>query len=64
MSTTQAGYTPLVTAATYGKCDVVVELLDNGADINSQTNVSHINTFCIHNFHSQLFYVSIVTFGI
>ena len=31
-------------AACCGKCDVVNELLDNGADINAQTNVSPINT--------------------
>ena len=43
MSTTQDGYTPLVTAANCGKCDVVIELLDNGADINTQTNVSDAN---------------------
>ena len=40
MSTTQDGYTPLVDAALCNKCDVVIELLDNGADINAQTNVS------------------------
>ena len=44
ISTTQYGYTPLVTAAFYGKFDVVIELLDNGADINTQTDVSPINT--------------------
>ena len=44
VSTTQIGYTPLMTAAVYGKCDVVMELLQNGAVINAQNNVSHINT--------------------
>ena len=44
MSTTQAGYTPLVAAALFGKCDVVNELLDNGADVNAQNYVSPINT--------------------
>ena len=44
ISTTQDGYTPLVSAASYGKWDVVIELLDNGADVNAQTNVSFINT--------------------
>ena len=41
MSTTQRGHTPLVTAAHYGKWDVVIELLDNGADVNAQNDVSH-----------------------
>ena len=40
VSTTQLGYTPLISAA---KCDVVIELLDDGGDINAQSNVSHIN---------------------
>ena len=39
--TTQTGWTPLISAAYKGKCDVVTELLDNGADINAQSNVSH-----------------------
>ena len=43
VSTTQDGYTPLITAARYGKCDVVIELQNNGADINAQSNVSHIH---------------------
>ena len=38
---TQTGWTPLISAACRGKCDVVTELLDNGADINAQSNVSH-----------------------
>ena len=46
MSTTQAGYTPLVTAAWFHECDVVIELLDNGADINAQENVSPITIIC------------------
>ena len=48
MSTTQDGYTPLVTAALCGKCDVVMELLDNGANINAQDNVSPINTVIVY----------------
>ena len=40
-SNTQTGYTPLITAAVYGKCDVVIELLNNGAVIDAQDNVSH-----------------------
>ena len=48
VSTTQGGYTPLVTAATYGEWDVVIELLDNGADVNAQTNVSPINTVIVY----------------
>ena len=39
-SATQYGYTPLITAARFGKCDVVIELLDNGAHIDAQSNVS------------------------
>ena len=42
MSAAQGGYTPLVTAAFYGKCDVVIELLDNGAGVNAQNNVSAV----------------------
>ena len=42
MSTTQDEYTPLVTAAWCGKCDVISELLDNGADVNAQNYVSPI----------------------
>ena len=42
MSITQDGWTPLITAAArYGQCEVVIDLLDSGADINAQTNVSH-----------------------
>ena len=48
MSTTQFGYTTLVIAAQYGKCDVVIELLDNGADVNAQDNVSPINTVIVY----------------
>ena len=48
MSTTQDGYTPLVTAANFGKCDVVIELLDNGANINAQTDVSPCNTVIMY----------------
>ena len=66
MSTMQLGYTPLVTAALCGKCDVVIELLDNGADINAQTNVSPINTVIVYTTfipHLNNF-KSVVTFGI
>ena len=48
MSTTQAGYTPLVTAAQFSKCDVVIELLDNGADVNTQNNVRHIKIVIVY----------------
>ena len=48
MSTTQIGYTPLVTAAQQGKCDVVIELLDNGAYVDAQNNVSPINTVIVY----------------
>ena len=40
-STTQYGYTPLITAAECGNCDVVIELLNNAAVIDAQNNVSH-----------------------
>ena len=41
VSITQDGWTPLITAAFWGKCDVVLDLLDSGADVNAQSNVSH-----------------------
>ena len=41
---TQTGWTPLMIAAVYGKCEVVTDLVENGADVNAQSNVSHINT--------------------
>ena len=40
MSITQGGYTPLITAAYFGKCDVVSELLLEG---DAQNNVSHFH---------------------
>ena len=43
MSITQDGGTPLITAAWKGKCDIILDLLDSGADINAQNNVSHCN---------------------
>ena len=58
MSTTQYGYTPLVTAAYYGKWDVVIELLDNGADVNAQSNVSPINTVIVY---TTLFLISTIS---
>ena len=30
-----------MSAAFNGKCDVVLDLLDSGADVNTQNNVSH-----------------------
>ena len=30
-----------MTAAAYGKCDVVMDVLDSGADVNAQKHVSH-----------------------
>ena len=48
LSTAQGGWTPLMTAAALeGRCDVVIELLHNGADIDAQNNVSHINTVTV-----------------
>ena len=41
MSISQHGWTPLITAAYFGKCDVVSELLYEGADVDAQDNVSH-----------------------
>ena len=35
-------------AAWCGKCDVVIELLDNGADVNAQDDVSPINTVIVY----------------
>ena len=40
MPTTQSGYTPIISATLEGECEVVIELLSNGADVNAQTNVS------------------------
>ena len=37
---TQTGYTPLISAADRGHCDVVIDLLALNADVNAQTNVS------------------------
>ena len=41
MSITQVGWTPLITAADYGKCDVVMHLLSEGAVVDAQNSVSH-----------------------
>ena len=41
MSLTQGGLTPLISAALRGHCDVVIDLLSLGGDINAQENVSH-----------------------
>ena len=41
MSITQEGWTPLMTAAANGKCDIVIDLLYEGALIDTQSNVSH-----------------------
>ena len=35
----QSGRTPLITAAEYGKADVVKVLSERGADLNTQANV-------------------------
>ena len=51
LSTTQGGYTPLITAALGGRCDVVIELLHNGADIETQNNVSRISTVTVVSKH-------------
>ena len=66
MSTTQLGYTPLMTAALHGKWDVVIELLNNGADVNAQANVSPINTVIVYTtfIHHLINFKSVVTFGI
>ena len=41
LSITQAGFTPLITAAYCGKYDVVIEMLSLGSDYDAQNNVSH-----------------------
>ena len=41
MSITQDGWTPLITAAANGKCDVVRDLLSEGAVVDAQDDVSH-----------------------
>ena len=41
MFLTQGGYTPLISAASLGHCDMVIDLLSLGANINAQDNVSH-----------------------
>ena len=41
LSIPQDGWTPLISAAGEGHCDVVIDLLSLGADINAQSNVSH-----------------------
>ena len=40
MPTTQYGWTPIISAALEGRCEVVIELLNNGADVNAQNDVS------------------------
>ena len=41
---TQSGWTPLITAADSGNCDIVIELLSLGCNANVQSNVSIITT--------------------
>ena len=48
MSITQDGYTPLISAAWCGEYDVVIDLLDSGADVNAQRNVSHYHLSLCH----------------
>ena len=43
MSIAQDGWTPLITAANYGKCGVVSELLLKGAVVDAQNHVSHFH---------------------
>ena len=40
MSITQAGYTPIISAALYGHCDTVRDLLSLGAHVDAQDDVS------------------------
>ena len=54
MSITQDGYTPLIHAAYRGKCDVVLDLLDSGADVNAQSNVSHCHHLRLELFHADI----------
>ena len=41
LSITQYGWTPLITAAHFGKYDVVIELLSLGFEPSAQNIVSH-----------------------
>ena len=40
MSITQDGWTPLITAAGSGNCEIVTDLLALGVDVNAQKEVS------------------------
>ena len=40
MPTTQDGWTPIISAAVKGECEIVIELLKNGADVNAHDYVS------------------------
>ena len=58
--TTQDGCTPLVTAAFDDNWDVVIELLDNRADVSAQNNVSPFNTVIVY----KKFICRLITFRI
>jgi len=47
----QAGWTPLHTAAQKGNTDIVTLLLSEGADVNAKNDVSIVNTHCYHPYH-------------
>ena len=51
----QEHWTPLISAACTGKYDVVVELLDSGADVNAHTVVSLTFGTCILHKHNGWF---------
>ena len=48
-SMTQSGWTPLITAADSGNCDIVIELLSLGCNANVQSNVSIFTTIPYYN---------------
>ena len=52
---TQFGWTALMSAAAYGRCDVVTELISLGADVDIQDNVSYfysLNTAKVKDLHT------------
>ena len=54
----QYGWTPLISAADNRHCDVVIDLLSLGADINAQNNVSHhlISKLIVMSWYTELYH--------
>ena len=48
MSITQDGWTPLIFAAWGGRYDVVLDILDSGAEVNAHSDVSHYHLSLCH----------------